>query len=101
MSCSSKRKRLVGSCINTLVSSTKSFWARPMRGVAPGLPAGLTDLRATRVKGAGRILRSTMSLLGDGGYVYRISKDASHRSAHIQRIQALGVVTAPSHHPLW
>ena len=36
----------------------------------PDLAEGLADLRATRVKGAGRILRSTMCLLcGVGGGV--------------------------------
>src|SRR4249920_3347713 len=66
MSCSSNRKRLVGSCISTLVSRTKSLLAGTRRAAGPDLTAGgLTDLRVTRVKGAGRVLRSTMSLLDD------------------------------------
>src|SRR6187402_2908354 len=63
MSCSSNRNRLVGSCISTLVSRTKSLLAMRRRVAGPGR-AGLADLRATRVRGAGRVLRSTMGLLG-------------------------------------
>src|SRR5437773_7072182 len=68
MSCSSNRKRLVGSCIRTLVSSTNSLLAGTRRVAGPDLAEGLADLRITRVNGAGRILRSTMSLLDDVGY---------------------------------
>src|SRR6185369_7040261 len=70
MSCSSNLKRLVGSCIRTLVSRTKSLLAG-VRGLAEGLP----DLRMTRVKGAGRVLRSTMSLLDDVGYGGDLAND--------------------------
>src|SRR6266545_6965174 len=62
MSCSSKRNRLVGSCINTLVSSTNNLLGGWRRDAGPGLPAR-ADVRETRVSGVGRILRSTMGLL--------------------------------------
>src|SRR5580765_6606387 len=53
MSCSSKRSRLVGSCMRTLVSSTKSLG---------------TDVLADLVTcSAGRRVRSTMGLLGACG----------------------------------
>src|SRR5512143_1867568 len=64
MSCSSNRKRLVGSCISTFVSSTNSLAGSWRRVAEPGLPVGRSDLRETRVRGAGRVLRSTMGLLG-------------------------------------
>src|SRR5947207_1970723 len=53
MSCSSKRSRLVGSCMRTLVSSTKSLGADV-----------LADLATCS---AGRRVRSTMGLLGACG----------------------------------
>src|SRR5574340_642107 len=58
MSCSSNRNRLVGSCISTLVSRTKSFedCEGPMR-------AGLREGRRWSFDGTGRSLRSTMGLL--------------------------------------
>src|SRR5262249_19213945 len=102
MSCSSKRKRLVGSCINTLVSSTKSFWAVARRGVGPALTAGLTGLRATRVKGAGRVLRSTMSLLDSGGWDLRSGAGVEPLVAVPGgRTQALAGTAHRSTHPLW
>src|SRR4029079_15332797 len=59
MSCSSKRNRLVGSCISTFVSRTNNF-------VVGGGPvrAGLRGGRKCSVEGGGRSLRSTMGLLG-------------------------------------
>src|SRR5678815_3486291 len=60
MSCSSKRNRLVGSCISTFVSRTNSF----VVGDGP-VRAGLREGSKCRVEGAGRSLRSTMGLLED------------------------------------
>src|SRR5204862_7562245 len=60
MSCSSKRKRLVGSCISTFVSRTNSF----VEGDGP-VRAGLREGSKCSVEGAGRSLRSTMGLLED------------------------------------
>src|SRR6476620_11406975 len=93
MSCSSNRKRLVGSCIRTLVSRTKSLLAGTRRAAGPCLAEDLADLRVTRVKGAGRILRSTMSLLGGvgcGGGSKGIDTPEDP-SARPPRTQALGV----------
>src|SRR5690349_2137897 len=59
MSCSSKRNRLVGSCISTFVSRTNSF----VVGDGP-VRAGLREGSKCSVEGAGRSLRSTMGLLG-------------------------------------
>src|SRR5437879_13669754 len=50
-SCSSKRNRLVGSCISTLVSRTKSF-AADCRDSVRGWREG-TDLRDASAAGAG------------------------------------------------
>ena len=57
MSCSSNLNRLVGSCISTFVSRTKSLVA----DVEPDL-AALREGRRCSVEGAGRSLRSTMGL---------------------------------------
>src|SRR6267143_894252 len=43
MSFSSKRKRLVGSCISTLVSSTKSFFTLGFRGARCDFTAGESE----------------------------------------------------------
>src|SRR4030095_16908796 len=87
MSCSSNRKRLVGSCIRTFVSSTNSLAGSWGRVAGPNWPAGLADLRATRVSGVGRVLRSTMGLLGTWRRLWR--KGHGHPSPALSRTQAL------------
>src|SRR4029453_8373850 len=87
MSCSSNRKRLLGSWIRTFVSSTNSLAGSWRRVAGPNFPAGLADLRATRVSGVGRVLRSTMGLLGTWRRLWRKGHD--HPSLAPLRTQAL------------
>ena len=76
MSCSSKRKRLVGSCIRTLVSSTNSFAA----------DEGLADLLTGGAAWGGeRSLRSTMGLLAGDELAYASILARTARSAQAIR----------------
>src|SRR3982751_6099860 len=102
MSCSSNRNRLVGSCIRTLVSRTKSLLAGTRRGAAPDF-ADLADLRGTRVKGAGRILRSTMSLLEDVDWDKRSAPNRlpSMLARRFAKTQAMGPSAGLRRHVLW
>src|SRR5262245_19682039 len=91
MSCSSKRNRLVGSCISTLVSSTNSLLAD-----AWPVLAGLREGRRCSVDGAGRSLRSTMGL--------QESRDGParfHLAPEFRVIQAIVVVKPEIWATLW
>src|SRR6476646_7628188 len=91
MSCSSKRNRLVGSCISTFVSRTNSF----VVGDGP-VRAGLREGSKCRVEGAGRSLRSTMGLLEDSvgsrRYRGRFESTVGRITREVQGVATKGAV---------